>query len=303
MAERSGTKIRVGVGLGVHTSSDPGRIAALIDGLEALGFDSLWLSERMNAGPDALTVLAFAAARTQRLKLGTAVTVLPGRNPMLLAKQLATLDRLSEGRVLPGFGLGVASRSDYQGFAVPRDERGARFDEMLPLLRRFWTEERVDHKGKFFRYEKAAVRPFPVQEPLEAWLGGVAPSELRRCGKLGDGWLPSFVPPQDVKAGRAVIEKAADKAGRSIEPDHFGALVPYVEGADIPDELVAFARRRKADVEPSDVIAQGLKGLRPLLERYIEAGASKFVVVPVIEPVNWDDHVSELADTVHPLES
>lgn len=304
MAQRSGTKVRIGVGLGVQTSSDPSRYAALIDGLEALGFDSLWLSERVAAdSPDALVALAYAAARTDRLKLGTAVTVLPGRNPMLLAKQMATLDQLSGGRLLPAFGLGVANKVEQQAFGVTRDERASRFDEALPLLRRFWTEDTVDHKGKWYRFEGASVRPFPKQRPLDLWLGGIAPSELQRCGRLGDGWLPSFATPEDVGKGILKIEEVADKAGRSIEPDHFGALVPYVEGGDLPEQLVAFARRRNTEVEPTDVIAQGLKGLRPLLERFIEAGASKFVVVPVIEPTNWDDHVAELADAVHPLEN
>lgn len=303
MGERSGTRVRVGVGLGVNTSSEPGRFEAVIDGLEALGFDSLWLSERMGSGPDALTALTYAAARTDRLKLGTAVTVLPGRNPILLAKQLATLDRLSRGRLLPAFGLGVASGREQQAFGVARDERGARFDEMLPLLRRLWTEDEVDHKGKFFRYERAKVRPFPVQDQLDLWIGGSSPSELDRCGRLGDGWLPSFTPPDDVAKGRARIEEVAEKAKRTIEPGHFGALVPYAEGADIPDRLVALARRRKADVEPTDVIAPSLKALRPLLERFIEAGASKLVVVPAVEPANWDDHVGDLADAVQPLET
>ena len=303
MAEWRGTKVRVGVGLGPNTSSDPKDFAALIDGLEALGFDSLWMSERMSGGPDALTALTWASARTDRLKFGTAVTILPGRNPMLVAKELATFDRLSGGRLLPAFGLGVASGREQQAFGVPRDERGSRFDEMLPLIRRFWTEDEVDHKGKWFRYEKARVRPFPVQRPLDVWIGGSAPSELDRCGKLGDGWLPSFTPPDEVAAGRARIEKVADKAGRAIDPGHFGALVPYVEGGDIPERLLALVRRRKGDVEPTDVIAPGLKSLRALLERFLEAGATKFVVVPVIEPVNWDDHVGDLADVVHPLET
>lgn len=303
MTERSGTKVRVGVGLGVNTSSDPGRLSALIDGLEALGFDSLWLSERMSSGPDALIALAFVAARTDRLKLGTAVTALPGRNPIVLAKELATLDVLSKGRLLPAFGLGVARASDQLVAGMSRDERSARFDEMLPLIRRFLTEERVDHKGKYFRYENAKVEPKPVQKSMDLWLGGSAKSELQRCGKYGDGWLPSFAPPSVVAAGIEEIKKVAAKANREIDADHYGALVPYVEGGDIPDRLIAIARRRQPDVEPTDVIAQGLKGLRPLLERFVEAGASKFVVVPVIEPSNWDDHCADLADAVHPLEN
>jgi probable F420-dependent oxidoreductase len=296
-------KVRVGVGLGVHTSSDPDRFAALVDGLEALGFDSLWLSERITAdSPDPLTALAYAAGRTSRLKFGTSVTVLPGRNPMLLAKAMATLDRISAGRLLPALGLGVTSRAEQQAFGVARDERPSRFDEMLPLMRRFWTEDKVDHKGKFFRYESASVRPQPAQQPLEVWLGGIAPTALDRCGRLGDGWLPSFATPDDIARGRAHIERVADKADRSIDGGHFGALVPYASG-HLPDELVDMVRKRRSDVDVTDVVAKDLSGLRPLLERYIAAGASKFVVVPVIEPSNWDHHVGDIADAVHPLEN
>jgi probable F420-dependent oxidoreductase len=303
MPEVGVTKIRIGVGLGVHTSSDPSRFAALVDGLEALGFDSLWLSERITAdSPDPLTALAYAAGRTSRLKFGTSVTVLPGRNPMLLAKIMATLDQVSIGRFLPAVGLGVTSRSEQQAFGVSRDDRPAIFDEMLPLIRRFWSEDTVDHKGKFFRYDGASVRPQPAQKPLEVWLGGIASSALDRCGRLGDGWLPSFATPDDVARGRAHILQVAGRADREIDPGHFGALVPYVNGY-IPDELAEMVRKRRPDVDVTDVVAKDLSSLRPLLERYIAAGASKFVVVPVVEPVNWDDHVGDIADAVHPLEN
>jgi probable F420-dependent oxidoreductase len=295
--------VRVGVGLGVQTSSSSPRFGALVDCLEALDFDSLWLSERISTDcPDALSALAYAAGRTQRLKIGTSVTVLPGRNPMLLAKQLATLDNLSSGRLLLTFGLGVADKNEQQAFGVARDERGQRFDELLPLIRRLWTEDRVDHQGPWFHYEDAAVRPFPLQQPLEVWLGGVARSELRRCGRLGDGWLPSFATPDDVKEGRSEIERAADQAGRHIDDDHYGALVPYV-AEEIPDALAAYVRQRRPDADPRDVVAEGFAGLRARVEQFIVAGASKFVVVPVTEPTNWDDHVAELADTVHPLQT
>jgi probable F420-dependent oxidoreductase len=295
--------VRVGVGLGVQTSSAPERFGAFVDCLEALDFDSLWLSERISTDcPDALSALAFAAGRTQRLKIGTSVTVLPGRNPMLLAKQLATIDNVSSGRLLLTFGLGVADKNEQQAFGVARDERATRFDEMLPLIRRLWTEDRVDHHGQWFRYEGAAVRPFPLQQPLEVWLGGVARSELRRCGRLGDGWLPSFVTPDDVKQGRSEIERTADDAGRRIDDDHYGALVPYV-ASEISETLAAYVRQRRPDVDPRDIVAEGFAGLRARIEQFVGAGASKFVVVPVTEPTNWDDHVAELADTVHPLQT
>src|SRR4051794_41506154 len=108
--------------------------------MERLHFDSLWVSERIGGeSPDPVVAMAFAAGRTTRLKFGTAVMVLPGRNPVLVAKELASLDRLSGGRLLPAFGLGVADAHEQQAFGVARNERAAWFDEALPLIRRVWV--------------------------------------------------------------------------------------------------------------------------------------------------------------------
>ena len=297
-------KVRVGYGLGTRSSTnDAERFAELVDTLEGLRFDSLWLSEKVtDSCPDPVVAMAFAAARTEKLKFGTSVMVLPGRNPMLLAKELATLDRLSGGRLLPAFGLGQVDPAEQQAFGVERTERARRFDEALPLLRRFWTEDSVDHDGEFFHYEAARVRPFPVQRPIDVWLGGIAPSELRRTGRLGDGWLPSFCTPDDVAAGRPEIERVAAEHGREIDPEHFGALIPY--GLDgVPDAVGAFLARRRPDVDPAEVVAGDLAALRTLIERFVEVGASKFVVVPLGEPDRWGDHLSDVADTVMPLQT
>src|SRR5207302_2458347 len=208
-------KVRIGYGLGTQTVVDPERFGALVDELERLKFDSLWLSERITGTAfDPLVGLAYAAGRTAKLKLGTSVMVLPGRNPVLVAKELASLDRLSGGRVLPAFGLGVVDPNEQQAFGVAREERAAWFDEALPLIRRLWTEDAVDHEGPRFTYRNLTVRPRPVQSPPDVWLGGIAPSELRRVGRQGDGWLPSFCTPDDAIAGRGVVEKAAADAGR-----------------------------------------------------------------------------------------
>ncbi len=297
-------KIRVGYGLGTRTvTNDAERFGVLVDTLESLRFDSLWLSEKItDTCPDPVVAMAFAAGRTTRLKFGTSVMVLPGRNPMLVAKELATLDRLSGGRLLPAFGLGQVDPVEQQAFGVAREERAGRFDEMLPLLRRFWTEESVDHDGVYFRYEQASVRPFPVQQPIEIWFGGRAPSELRRAGRLGDGWLPSFCTPDDVASGRAEIERVAAEHERAIDPEHFGALVPYaIDG--IPDAVRAFLASRRPDVDPSDVVAGSVTALRTHLERFVEAGASKFVIVPFGEPQHWDEHLADVADRVLPIQN
>jgi probable F420-dependent oxidoreductase len=296
-------KVRIGYGLGVRASSDDEGFADLVDGLERHRFDSLWLSERVTGDcPDPIVGLAVAAGRTQRLKLGFSVLVLPGRNPMLLAKELATLDRLSGGRLLPAFGLGAPDPGEHQAFGVERKERAKRFDEVLPLLRSFWTGEPVDHHGAFHRYEQARVLPRPAQDPLDIWLGGIAESELRRCGRLGDGWLPSFCTPADLRAGIPRIQEVAAEHGRAIDPEHFGALIPYVEG-EIPDLVRAGIAARRPGVDADQVVASGLDGLRRMIEQHIEVGGSKFVVIPLAEPPSWDDHLGEVAAAVMPLQT
>ena len=136
-----------------------------------------------------------------------------------------------------------------------------------------------------------------MQDPIEIWFGGIAPSELRRTGRMGDGWLPSFCTPDDVRTGRAEIERVAADHDRAIDPEHFGALVPYgVDG--VPELVAAFLAERRPDVDPADVVAGSLSELKVQLERFVEAGASKLVVVPFAEPDRWDDHLAEVADVV-----
>ena len=295
-------KIRVGYGLGTQQRLDGDGFGTLVDALERLRFDSLWLSERVTgAAIDPIVGMSFAAGRTTRLKFGTSVLVVPGRNPVLLAKALASLDVLSEGRLLPAFGLGVADGAEQQAFGVQRGERAAWFDEALPLIRRLWTEDTVVHDGPRFHLAGVTVRPRPFQSPPDVWLGGRAPSELRRIGRLGDGWLPSFCTPEEAGAGRVVIQQAADDAGRTIDPEHFGALVPYARDA-LPDRFLAALAARRPDVDPGQIVPVGLDAVRRILERFVEQGFSKFVLVPVESPESWPAELEAVASTVLPLQ-
>jgi probable F420-dependent oxidoreductase len=290
-------KVRIGYGLGTRTPTlDGSRFGDLVDALEDLHFDSLWLSERVTgACPDPLVGLSFAAARTRSLKLGTSVQVLPGRNPHLLAKAWASLDRLSAGRALPAFGLGVADGAEQAAFGVAREERAARFDALLPEVRRLWSGEDVGGAG---------IAPRPVQDPLEVWLGGRARSELRRVGRLGDGWLPSFCTPDDVVAGRPVVEAEAAAHDRALDPEHWGALVAYVTSeGPLPEPLAAAVAARRPGADASEVIPAGLPALRATVERFVAVGVSKFVLVPVVEPEDWNDHLAAVAGATLDLTS
>src|SRR4029077_8668604 len=136
----------------------------------------------------------------------------------------------------PAFGLGIVHPVEQQAFGVARGDRASIFDEALPLLRRLWSEDSVDHDGTWFHYTGMSVLPKPAH-PLDVWLGGKAPSELKRVGRLGDGWLASFAAPDQSATARPIIEDAAAGAGREIDPEHFGVMVFYTH-EELPDPLL-----------------------------------------------------------------
>ncbi len=297
-------KVRIGFGLGSHTTAnDAATFGALVDALEDLRFDSLWLSERLTGdAPDPLTALSFAAGRTTRLKLGTSVLVLPGRNPVVLAKEMASLDRLSDGRLLPALGLGAPNPVEQSAFGVQRSERSGWFDEALGLMRRLWTEDDVHHEGERFRVEAVSLRPRPVQQPIDVWLGGLAPSELRRAGRLGDGWLPSFCTTGEVERGWEVVTAVAEDHGRSIDPEHLGVLITYSRNG-VPETMRGFLQRRRPDVAPEQLVPVGLDALRRSIESFVAVGASKFVVTPLDGPLAPDRELGDLADALFDLQT
>jgi probable F420-dependent oxidoreductase len=277
--EGEAVKIRFGVGLGADTAPD--QLAAIVDHLEGGGVDSLWFSELVySPAVDPVVGMAYALARTTRLKVGTSVAVLPGRHPVLVAKQLASLAAVAPKRVLPVFGLRSAIPAEREVFVVPDGERAAVFDESLRLLRAALVEESATFTGRYFSVTGVAVAPKPTP-PLDIWVGGSAPAAFRRIGALGDGWLGSFLTPAEARAAREAIERAAAQAGRSIEPDHFGISLAVVEDGELPAELAAAVRRRRPDRDPGELIASGWDRLHRQLDAYIEAGLTKFVIRPV----------------------
>ncbi len=301
----SGPKVRVGYGLGTRSdTNDQERFDALIDGLEAHRFDSLWLSERLTGNcPDPLVGMAYACGRTSALKVGMSVMVLPGRNPVVLAKSIASLDRLSGGRVLPAFGLGVANSAEHQAFGVHRKERGAWFNEALPLMRRLWAEDSVSHDGERFTITDVTVRPKPSQAHLDVWLGGRAPLELKRVGRHGDGWLPSFCTPAEAVAGRREIEAVAAENDREIEDDHWGVLMPYrADGSEIPEQMRTIVADRNPSADPGEIVPTQSE-LPAAIGRFIDVGFSKFVLIPASEPAEWEPELASVAALVRPLET
>ncbi len=207
-------KVRFGISLGANTPTD--QLGPVVDHLESSGVDSLWFSELVySPAVDPMIGMAYAVARTKRLKVGTSVAVLPGRHPVLVAKQLASLAALAPKRVLPVFGLQSAIPAEREVFTVPEGKRGAVFDESLRILRAALVEESASYDGTYYSVTAAAVAPRP-DPPLDIWLGGSAPAAFRRIGTLADGWLGSFLTPDEARAGREAINgPPRRRAGRS----------------------------------------------------------------------------------------
>ena len=282
-------KVRIGVGGGIG----PEALGEVVDALDELGFDSLWLSEVLTAPIlDPLVGLSFAAAVKPRLKLGTTM-LLPGRNTYRVAKELATLDALSGGRLLITFVPGLTTSPERAAIGVELRQRGGVIDEAMPVLRRLWAGEPVDG---------FTLAPLPLQQPLEAWLGGMAPAALERCGRLGDGWLPSLCTPDEAASGKQAIDRAAAHAGRAISPEHFGVSIGYAR-APLSDQAVAAIAARSRGHDPRSLVPVGLDGLRGHLKRFIDVGVSKFVVRPLVPPASWREELAELGSAVLDLQS
>jgi probable F420-dependent oxidoreductase len=209
---------------------DPVRAVELVQAAEAVGFDSAWTVEhtviphgyqsqypysptgKLPGGdgdfdlPDPLIWMAYVAAATSRIKLATGVIILPQHNPVITAKQVATLDHMSAGRVLLGVGVGWL-KEEFEALGSPFEERGARTDEYIRVMRELWRADRPTFKGKFFSFTDAYMRPKPVNRAVPIIIGGHSIFAAKRAGRLGDGFFPARgAPPELLKLVRDTAE-------------------------------------------------------------------------------------------------
>lgn len=295
--------VRVGVAPGpLAAANEVDGLWKIVDTLERVGYDSIWLSDSpLRHSPSPVPALAAIAARTERLKLGTNVLVLPHRNPLVLARELATVDWLSGGRLLPAGGLGVDLPGELEATGVAKAERGPRVEESLPLIKALWSGDPVSHRGRFWQMTDATISPRPKREQIEFWLGGRAPATLRRIGRVADGWLASFTSPEEIAVGIETIRAAAAEAGRTIDEDHYGATIFSAPSAEEMPPADHPLLDRRSELRREDHVATGAERTRELIERFISAGATKFVLVPLAaDPAGW---LRELYPTaIAPLE-
>lgn len=294
-------KIRFAVAPGAG-AADRDELDAFVDAVEAAGFDGIWLSDLpLSPLVDPLVGLALAAARTSRLHLGANIVPL-GRNPFLLAKALAQLDRLSGGRVLLAFVPGRDDPGEREALGADGAHRGALLEEILALARAWWAGEVVDHRSERWSFHRVEPVVRPVQDPLEVWLGGRGPRALERVGRVADGWLGALVAPHEAAAARERIQASAARAGRVFDPEHFGMSIGYAREAPDP-EMRARIDASRPGLDPAAVMPVGADALRATLHAYVDAGLSKFVLRPLGTPGPWDEEAAWLADAVLDLQT
>jgi probable F420-dependent oxidoreductase len=281
-------KIRCGLGVAAFGFDRARDYFAYAEQCEAGGVDSLWQTDRLVGGDpqlETMAAMASLAGATERIKFGMNAVVVAYRDPLVLAKECATIDFLSSGRLLPVFGVGFEGDPTWRATGRDPRARGKRSDEALEIMARLWNGESVDFAGEHFTYQGVRIAPLPVQKPLPLWIGGHSPAAIRRTARIGTGWLGGLMPPSEVASVVGAIHAESARIGRAIDADHFGATVPFRFG-DASDPLVQrFAERaaaRHANGE-DQIVAGKPADLVARLQRYVASGVSKFVLLPLAE--------------------
>ena len=276
------------------------------------GYDSVWVGDHL-AFPvpilDPLLQLAQLAALDERLMLGTCVYLLPLRHPATVAKQVATLDHLTGGRLVFGVGVGGEFPDEYRAVDVPVNERGARLSEGIAVLRKLWQGKPVAHEGRFYSFPEISMLPAPVQPGgPPVWCGGRSEAALRRMGRLADGWVSYAVTPEMYRAGLDTVERAAGVIGRRVDSFGTGHMLftwvdsSYEAALDAASEHLsrryAMDFRRAAErygaLGPPERVAECVCAYR-------EAGV-RHVVLDLVGPLSArDEQLDRFSSDVRPL--
>lgn len=299
--------ISAGLGIANFPFEDARGFWRWVDVCDNGGVDSLWQSDRIIGSDDSLecmSVMAALAGGTKRLKFGMNVASLGLRDPVVTAKACATIDVLSDGRLLPAFGVGSARSRDYVATGTPTKGRGKRSEEGLEILSRLWSEEKVTMQGEYFQLEDASISPRPVQQPLPLWVGGSAEQAIKRTAKWGTGWQAGIESPEEVAPIIAAIKERTQDFDRTIDEDHFGAGFGFRFGS--PDEPIV-ARyldllTKRLGKRPEGFVAVGdTPDIMRLLDRFRDAGVHKFVLRPIANGTDdMIDQTKRLIDRVLP---
>lgn len=279
------------IGLGLGTSRFPFDSARgywrWVEQCEAGGVDSIWQTDRLVSREpmlECLSTMAALAGATERVRFGMNVASIALRDPLLTAKQCATIDMLSGGRLLPAFGIGSALSMDYKATGTPTRGRGRKANEALELVSRLWHEESVTFEGEFFNYTEASISPRPANPRIPLWIGGSSEVAMMRTATYGTGWLGGIDSPEQSRVMVDGIKRALAKTGRSIDEDHYGATFSFRFG-DAEDPIAKRAADGLAARTGKDphrfMVAGTADDVVARIEEYVDAGCQKLVMLPL----------------------
>jgi probable F420-dependent oxidoreductase len=281
--------IAVGIGIMEYPFETSDGFWRWVDLCEQGGLDSIWQTDRIVSRTpilECMTTLAAIAGRTRRIKFGVNVVSVALREPVLLAKQCATIDVLSGGRLLPGFGIGSPRGAEWEAMHIDTTTRGRKTDEALQIISRLWAGEALDFEGRHFRLTKASIAPLPVQADLPMWIGGSSEAAIKRTARVGTGWQAGPETPEVVAEVIAGIKAGLLETGRTIEEDHYGAAFAFrFGGPDDPGVAKVMEHyRARTGRDPRNMFAMGdAEVILQRLNDYVAAGASKFILRPVAD--------------------
>jgi alkanesulfonate monooxygenase SsuD/methylene tetrahydromethanopterin reductase-like flavin-dependent oxidoreductase (luciferase family) len=276
--------VRIGTGVGRFVFDDVSAFREWIDLCEGSAIDSVWQSDRILSNEpfhEPLSLLAVVAGATRRLKIGMNAVVLGFRDPVTFARQCASIDHLSEGRLLPVIGVGNGGLEAWKATGRSPAGRGQRANEALEVITRLWAEEKVSFVGESIRVEDATISPRPVQQPLPLWIGGSSRAAILRTVKYGTGWLAGLQDVDGAIATAAEIRAEADAQSRPIPHDHYGATVLYrIETAE---EAARKSESAEAPLRTASrlVVSGPAEALVEHFAAYARGGITKFVAIPV----------------------
>jgi len=262
-----------------------------VGALERYPVESLWVGGHVasvNASPEAMVSLAWLAARSERVRVGTSILLLPLYEPAIVAKQVADLDNATGGRVTLGVGIGGEYPGEFRACRVPRNERAPRTDEAITLIRRLWSGEELTHDGRFYAMDDVKIHPSPVQAHLPIPVAGRQEPAMRRAALLGDGWMPYLYSPRRYATSVETIHEVAQREGRDLTGFEWFCFVfvnVRADGAEARREAAEFLggtyREGDFDAMIRNIAAAGdVDDVTATLQAFVDAGARHFIFTP-----------------------
>jgi len=292
--------IGIGLGLARFPFQQVDNFWRWVELCEDGGVDSIWQTDRLISDEpflECISALAAIAGATQRLKFGMNVASAALRDPLVLAKQCATIDFLSKGRMLPAFGIGSARAPEWQATGRGTKGRGKRSDEALDIITQLWRGEPVTMTGDYYQYKDAIISPLPAQSDLPLWIGGSSAAAIKRTARIGTGWQAGLESPREAGLAKKAIMLALKNTERSIDDDHYGTGFFFRFGSTSDDiaqrELTRFSKLAPGK-DLGHTIAIGAAQIHQRIEEYAEEGISKFILRPM-----GNDDVDLLEQTRH----